>query len=55
MKKNDTILCEIHAIRRGIDEKKDMTYSEINEYYRKSGEASAKKYGFKIIAESNKK
>ena len=56
MKKPDTILDEIHAIRRKIDEKtRNMTHAEINEYYRKSGEASAKKYGFKIIVGANKK
>ena len=56
MKKPDTILNEIHAIRRKIDEKtKGMTHAEINEYYRKSGKASAEKYGFKIIAETKER
>ena len=41
---------EINQIRLQIYEKtKDMTPSELTEYYRNSGEASAKKYGFKIV------
>jgi len=42
---------EIDQIRLAIYEKtKDMTPSQLTEYYRKSGEATAEKYGFKIIA-----
>jgi predicted lipase len=51
MKKPDTILDEIHATRRRIDERtKDMTVAERTAYFNKRGEASAKKYGFKLIA-----
>ena len=42
---------EVNQIRLQIYEKtKDMTPAELTEYYRRSGEASAKKYGFKIVA-----
>ena len=45
---------EVNQIRLQIYEKtKDMTPSQITEYYRKSGEASAQKYGFKIIENAN--
>jgi len=48
---------KIHPIEREIDrirleiyeETKHMTNEELNEYYRKSGEAVAEKYGFKIV------
>ena len=51
MKKPDTILDEIHAIRRKIDEKtKDLSASERTVYFNQRGEAAAKKYGFKIAA-----
>jgi hypothetical protein len=41
---------EINEIRLRIyEETKDMTPAQRTEYYNKSGEASAKKYGFKII------
>jgi hypothetical protein len=41
---------EVDQIRLAINEKiKDMTPDQITEYYRASGEASARKYGFKII------
>jgi len=51
MRKPDTILDEIHAIRRRIDEKtKDMSISERTAHFNKRGEAAAKKYGFKRIA-----
>jgi hypothetical protein len=47
----DPIEQEIDEIRLGIYEKtKDMTPAERTEYYNKSGEATAKKYGFKIVA-----
>jgi hypothetical protein len=42
---------EVNQIRLRIYEKtKDMTPAQLTEYYRQSGEASAKKYGFKIVA-----
>jgi len=51
MRKPDTILDEIHATRRKIEEKtKDMTISERTAYFNQRGEAAAKKYGFKRIA-----
>ena len=46
---------EINQIRLRIYEKtKDMTPAELTEYYRKSGEESAKKYGFKIVESARK-
>jgi len=42
---------EVNQIRLKIYEKtKDMTPAQLTEYYRRSGEAAAKKYGFKIVA-----
>ena len=50
MKTPNTIEQEINEIRVKIYERtKDMTPQQRVEYYRKSGEASAKKYGFKVI------
>ena len=50
MKKPDTILDEIHAIRRKIDERtKDMTSSERTAYFNQTGEAVARKYGLKRV------
>ena len=50
MKTINPIEQEINQIRLVTYEKiKGMTPSQITEYYRKSGEATAKKYGFKII------
>ena len=50
MRKPDTILDEVHATRRKIDEKtKGMTASERTEYFNQRGKISAQKYGFKII------
>ena len=44
-----TIEDEIDEIRLKIYEKiKDMTPQETTEYYRKSGQETAKKYGLKI-------
>ena len=51
MKTSNNIEKEINQIRLRIYEKtKDMTPAQLTEYYKKSGEASAKKYGFKIVA-----
>ena len=50
MKKPDTILDEIHATRRKIDERtKDMTPAERTAYFNRRGEEAAKKYGFKVV------
>jgi len=50
MRKPDTILDEIHATRRKIEEKtKNMTVSERTAYFNQKGEAVAQKYGFKRI------
>lgn len=50
MKTVNTIEREVDRIRLHIYEKtKNMTPAQLTEYYRKSGEASAKKYGFTII------
>ena len=51
MKTASSIEWEVDQIRLRIYEKtKDMTPAQLTEYYKKSGEASSKKYGFKIIA-----
>ena len=51
MKKPDTILDEIHAIRRKIDERtRNMTVSERTAYFNQTGEAVARKYGLKRVA-----
>jgi len=56
MKTHNTIEREINQIRLKIYEQtKDMTPSQITEYYKKSGEASAKKYGFTIVASAKEK
>jgi hypothetical protein len=53
MKTDDVIEQEVDKIRLHLYEKtKGMTPSQLTEYYQKSGEASAKKYGFKIIADA---
>jgi hypothetical protein len=50
MKTTSKIEQEVNKIRLQIYEKtKDMTPSQLTEYYRRSGEASAQKYGFKIV------
>ncbi|MCL2082720.1 MAG: hypothetical protein FWH04_05760 [Oscillospiraceae bacterium] len=36
-------------------ERHNMTAAQVTEYYRKSDEASTKKYGFKIIASAKEK
>jgi len=51
MKQPDTILDEIHAIRRKIDEEtKGMTNAETTAHFNKRGREAAKKYGFTIVA-----
>ena len=51
MKTISKIEQEVNQIRLSIYEKtKDMTPAQLTEYYRKSGEATAQKYGFKIVA-----
>lgn len=50
MKNPDTILDEIHATRRKIDERtKDMTPAERTAYFNQRGEEVAKKYGLKVV------
>ena len=56
MRKPDTILDEIHATRRKIEERtKGMTASERTAYFNQVGEAAAKKYGLKRIASTKDK
>jgi len=51
MRKQHTIEREINQIRLAIYEKtKNMTPAELTDYYKKSTEATIKKYGFKVIA-----
>lgn len=50
MNKTSTIEQEINEIRLETYKKtKSMTPRQLTDYYRKSGEASAKKYGFKLV------
>ena len=50
MNKSNTIEQEINKIRLETYKTiKDMTPQQLTEFYRKSGEASAKKYGFKLV------
>jgi hypothetical protein len=50
MKTNNTIEDEIDAIRDKIcEEIKDMTPSEINEYFNRETEKTIKKYGLKTV------
>ena len=56
MKTISNVEQEVNQIRLNIYEKtKDMTPAELTEYYRKSGEESAKKYGFKRVATAKEK
>ena len=56
MKKPDTILDEIQASRRNIEEKtKNMTRSERTAYFNQAGAAAARKYGFKRVARTKQK
>ena len=55
VKKPNTIEKDINEIRLAIYEKtKNMTPQQLTEYYRKSGEKSAKKYGFKLVEKANR-
>ena len=52
----NTIEREINKIRLEIHEgTKDMTPRQLSEYYRKSGEAAAKKYGFRRARSASQK
>ena len=56
MKTVSKIEQEVNQIRLAIYEKtKAMTPLQLTEYYRKSGEETAKKYGFKIVASASEK
>ena len=56
MRTTNTIEQEINQIRLEIYEKtKDMTPAQLTAYYLKSGEESAKKYGFRIIPNAKEK
>ena len=56
MKTTNKIEQEIDQIRLQIYEKtKKMTTEQLTEYYQKSGEESARKYGFKIVPSANRK
>ena len=49
MRKPDTILDEVHEIRRMIEEKtKNMTSSERTACFNQRGDVIANRYGFKI-------
>jgi hypothetical protein len=49
VKKSDTIVAEVHAIRALIDQNTmDMTSAEITAYFHESGRRLSEKYGFKI-------
>ena len=50
MKTLDTIVDDIHEIRRQIDdETRGMTSEQISEFFGVTGERLAKRYGFKRI------
>ena len=54
MKPSNPVEQEINKIRLAIYEKtKDMTPAQLTEYYKKSTEATIKKYGFKVITNAN--
>ena len=56
MKTSNHIEQEVNLIRLRIYEKtKGMTPAQLTEYYQKSGEASARKYGFKIVTSADRK
>ena len=50
MRKPDTILDEVHTIRRKIEKQtKNMTRSERTAYFNRAGEEAARKYGFRRV------
>ena len=56
MKTPDTIEDEIDKIRLATYEKiKDMTPSQITEYYKRRTEPIIKKYGFKVLGNAKDK
>ena len=56
MKTISPIEQEVNQIRLVIYEKiKELTPSQITEYYKRSTEATIQKYGFKIVASANEK
>lgn len=56
MKANNNIEQEVNQIRLAIYERtKDMTPAQLTEYYKKSTEATIKKYGFKVVANAKEK
>jgi len=56
MKKPDTIVDEIHAIRREIEKKtKDMSSSERTAYFNQAGKTAAQKYGFTRISSTKER
>jgi len=56
MKTPNTIEQEVNQIRLMIYEKtKDMTPEQLTEYYKRSTEATVRKYGFRIIASAKEK
>ena len=55
MKTPNTIERDLDKIRlQTYEQTKDMTPAQLTEYYRKSGEATAKKYGFKVVASAKR-
>ena len=54
MRTEDTILDEIHEIRRKIyEETKDMTPEEISEYYRRTTRPIIEEYGMKLVSRAD--
>jgi hypothetical protein len=51
MKKPDTIVVDIHRIRRQIDDDtRGMTSAQISAFFNATGERLAKQYGFKRVS-----
>ena len=56
MKTLNTIERDINRIRlKTYEETKDMTPSQITEYYRRKTEPIIKQYGFKVVASAREK